>query len=97
MQKLSGFDVHNAFLRWVAALLEGRTQLISLMDGTSTARVLNGGIPQGTKLGPLLSAITVSDLVSLWVLRAKYVDDYPGGGPKKLESYTISNNMCLHP
>ena len=45
------------------------------MDATSTARVLNGGIPQGTKLVPLLFAIMVDDLVSSWVPRAKYVDD----------------------
>ena len=75
LHKLSGCDVHNALLRWVAAFLEGRTQFISLMDATSTARVLNGGIPQGTKLGPLLLAIMVNDLVSSWVPRAKYVDD----------------------
>ena len=64
LHKLSGCDVHNALLRWVAAFLEGRTQFISLMNATSTARVLNGGIPQGTKLGPLLFAIMVNDLVS---------------------------------
>ena len=62
-------------LRWVAAFLEGRTQFISLMDATSTARVLNGGIPQGTKLSPLLFAIMVNDLVSSWAPRAKYVDN----------------------
>ena len=72
---LSGYDARNALLRWVAAFLEGRTQLISLMDATSTARVFNGGIPQGTKLRPLLFAITVNDLVSSWFPRAKYIDD----------------------
>ena len=75
LHKLSGFDVHNALLRWVAAFLEGRTQFISLMDAASTARVLNGGVPQGTRLGPLLFSIMVNDLVSSWVPRAKYVDD----------------------
>ena len=110
LHKLSGFDVHNALLRWVAAFLEGRTQFISLMDATSTARVLNGGIPQGTKLGPLLFAIMVNDLVSSWVPRAKYVDDLtvlevvPRNSPSMLnfivneiESYAISNNMRLNP
>ena len=57
------------------------------MDATSTARVLNGGIPQGNKLGPLLFAKMVNDLVSSWVPRAKYVDDCPGSGPKKLPFY----------
>ena len=67
--------LHCALVRWVAAFLEVRTQFISLMDATSTARVLNGGIPQGTKLGPLLFAIMVNDVVSSLVPRAKYVDD----------------------
>ena len=80
------------------------------MDATSTARVLNGGIPQGTKLGPLLFAIMVNDLVSSWVPRAKYVDDLnvlevvPRNFPSMLnfivneiESYAISNNMRLNP
>ena len=97
-------------LRWVAAFLEGRTQFISLMDATSTARVLNGGIPQGTKLGPLLFAIMVNDLVSSWVPRAKDVDDLtvlevvPSNSPSMLnfivneiEPYAISNNMRLNP
>ena len=110
LHKLSGFDVHNALSRWVAAFLEGRTQFISLMDATSTARVLNGGIPQGTKLGPILFAIMVNDLVSSWVPRAKYVDDLtvlevvPRNSPSMLnflvneiESYAISNNMRLNP
>ena len=107
---LSGFDARNALLRWVAAFLEGRTQFISLVDATSTARVLNGGIPQGTKLGPLLFAVTVNDLVSSWFPRAKYVDDLtvlevvPRNSPSMLnfvvneiESYAISNNMRLNP
>ena len=106
LHKLSGFDVHNALLRWVAAFLEGRTQFISLMDATSTARVLNGGIPQGTKLGPLLFAIMVNDLVSSWVPSAKYVDDLtvlevvPRNSPfmlnfivNEMESYPTCNSV----
>ena len=80
------------------------------MDATSTARVLNGGIPQGTKLGPILFAIMVNDLVSSWVPRAKYVDDLTVKGvvPRnshsmlnlivnEIESYAILNNIRLNP
>ena len=34
-----------------------------------------GGIPQGTKLAPLLFAVLVNNLARQWNLRAKYVDD----------------------
>ena len=37
--------------------------------------VLNGGILQGTKIGPLLFAVMVNDLVSSWSPRAKFVGD----------------------
>ena len=36
---------------------------------------MNGGIPQGTKLGPILFAILVNSLVDKWNFRIKYVDD----------------------
>ena len=36
---------------------------------------MNGGIPQGTKLGPVMFSVMVNDLVSTWPKRAKYVDD----------------------
>ena len=93
----------NALLRWVAAFLEGRTQFISLMDATSTARVLNGGIPWGTKLGPLLFAIMVNDLVSSWVPRAKYVDDLTVlevvlRNSPSIDYFPIAHNtLCLPP
>ena len=35
----------------------------------------NGGIPQGTKLAPLLFAILVNNLCREWRYRIKYVDD----------------------
>ena len=35
---------------------------------------MNGGLPQGTKLGPLLFAILVNNLLKNWHGRIKFVD-----------------------
>lgn len=36
---------------------------------------MNGGLPQGTKLGPLLFEILVNNLLKNWPGRSKFVDD----------------------
>ena len=72
--------------------------------------VLNGGILQGTKIGPLLFAVMVNDLVSSWSPRAKFVDDLsvveivPRNSPSVLNfivqdinQYAVTNNMTLNP
>ena len=69
--KLSGFGLHPSLVRWIAAFLQGRSQRVQLWNASS----LNGGIPQGTKLSPILFAVMVDDLVCSWGPRIKYVDD----------------------
>ena len=110
LQKLSKFNIHAALLRWVAAFLQGRTQITHIGDCTSSLRSLDGGIPQGTKLGPILFSVMVNDLVSTWAPRAKFVDDLsileiiPRNSPsllghviKDIQSYAHDCNMCLNP
>ena len=71
--------------------------------------VLNGGILQGTKIGPLLFAVMVNDLVMSWSPRAKFVDDLsvvemvPRNSPSVLNfivqdinQYSVTNNMILN-
>ena len=41
----------------------------------SSFRYLNGGIPQGTKLGPILFAVLVNSPLRDWNFRVKFVDD----------------------
>ena len=62
-------------MRWIAAFLQGRSQRVQLTNASSASRSLNGGIPQGTKLSPILFAVMVDNLVRSWGPRIKYVDD----------------------
>ena len=70
---LIGF--HEVLVRWVGSFLTGRSQRVSVGNTISPAVTPPGGIPQGTKLAPLLCAVLVNNLARQWNLRAKYVDD----------------------
>ena len=76
-----GFDVldHNVLIvpsvvRWIRAILTERKQYVRLHVICSSSKYLNSGIPQGTKLGPILFAVLVNRLVRDWNLRVKSVD-----------------------
>ena len=75
MVKLSKFNIHNSLLRWIGAFLLERSQFVRIGNSTSTGQFTNGGIPQGTKLDPILFAVMVNDLISIWGPRIKFVDD----------------------
>ena len=75
LQKLCNYNIHNCLTRWVASFLQGRSQFIRIDKICSSTKVLRGGIPQGTKLGPIMFAVMVNDLLSRWRPRAKFVDD----------------------
>ena len=71
--------------------------------------MLNGGIPQGTRLGSILFAVMVDDLLRSWGPRVKFVDDLtvleivPRNSPSvmryfanDIHSFAINNNMRLN-
>ena len=110
LRKLSCYGLHPSLVRWLAAFLQGRSQCVQLADVSSASKSPNGGIPQGTKLSPILFAVMVDDLVRSWGPRIKYVDDLtileviPRNSPSVMKylvndvnSFAHCNNMQLNP
>ena len=111
MEKVfSQYNLHWTLLRWLASFLQGRAQ--DTLAGASVSAPLyrDGGIPQGTKLGLVLFAVMVNDLVQSWGARIKFVDDLtvlevvPRNSPSLLNvvvddiyAFAVKNNMRLNP
>jgi hypothetical protein len=75
-----GFDLvdHNtraAIVRWIKAFLSNREQCVRIENSYSSWKKTNGGLPIGTKLGPLLFAVLVNSLLKDWPGRVKFFDD----------------------
>ena len=56
--------------------MQGRAQVTRVGASVSTPLYLNGGIPQGTKLGPVLFAVMVNDLVQSWNARLLFLNQH---------------------
>ena len=111
MKKLSTqYNLHWSLLRWVASFLQGRAQVTRVGALVSAPLYLNAGIPQGTKLGPVLFAVMINDLVQSWGARIKFVDGLtvlevvPRNSPSLLNvvvddihAFALNNNMRLNP
>ena len=65
----------SASLPWIWAFLTGRSQQVKIGGALSNSVIPRDGIPQGTRLAPLLFAILVNNLVNDGKTRVKYVDD----------------------
>ena len=95
---------------WIHAFLTNRTQAVRIGSFLSSWRHVHGGVPQGTKLGITLFALTLNDLLRNWHLRTKYVDDTTvleviprnsmsmlDEAVREIHEYCISHRMKLNP
>ena len=109
VQELQLLCVQEATICWISSFLSGRVQRVCL-DGISFHTISpRGGIPQGTRLVPLLFAILVKNLCREWHNRLQYVDDtsvfkiFPRLSPSYLpftaadiNSFASEHNMKLN-
>ena len=87
--ELVKLGVHPAIHRWIRDFSTNCEQCAQIQSSCSSWKRMNG-LPQGTKLGPLLFAILVNNLLKNWHGRIKFVDDttafeiIPRGSPSIL-------------
>ena len=62
VQEWQLLSVHKPTIRWISCFLSGPVQRVRLDGIYSNTISARGGIPQGTRLAPLLFAILVNNL-----------------------------------
>lgn len=74
LHKMMKLKVQPYIIKWMHSFLYNRQQRVKINQFTSEWVTLNGGVPQGSWLGPYLFLIHINDLTSANTL-LKFIDD----------------------
>jgi hypothetical protein len=74
LNKMMQLGVQPFVIRWMHSFLIDRTQRVKINNSVSSWTTLNGGMPQGTWLGPYIFLIHINDLRTEQ-LTFKFIDD----------------------
>ena len=111
ISKLVKLNVRPWLIDWIASFLENRKQCVKYFGTLSEYNLNHAGVPQGTKLGPLLFLVMINDaLCDITIPYYKYVDDLTLLECRtdcqesqlqcylsKLNQWSHKNNMKLNP